>query len=242
MSNINNYYELFKDKEDKTISIKLMKEAYRTALEMRKIELELYWKRATYFFVFITATLAGIYFVFNNSNDAKENDILTLCLSIFGQFVSLGWLSANRGGKFWIENWEKHVDLIEDYITGPLYKSIFNSDNYKKFKFNQAYPFSVTKINHIISFVVSILFLVINLILFKKSIFDTCKLCTGLIYLYSFLSSLAIYISIFYIYYFFSKSPPVSNDSDCDKDGIQHKKFKITSKISISCRNYSKTD
>ncbi len=36
-----------------------VKKALELALEIRKFEIELYWKRATYFWAFITIALAG---------------------------------------------------------------------------------------------------------------------------------------------------------------------------------------
>ena len=44
------YEKAFEDKEEK---------ALEHALDIRKFEIELYWKRATYFWTFIGATLAG---------------------------------------------------------------------------------------------------------------------------------------------------------------------------------------
>lgn len=49
--------EKYKEKflKDKEINA----QALQQALEMRKYEIEYYWKRATYFWTFIAATLAG---------------------------------------------------------------------------------------------------------------------------------------------------------------------------------------
>lgn len=44
------YEEAFRGKEEKALN---------QALDIRKFEIELYWKRATYFWTFIGATMAG---------------------------------------------------------------------------------------------------------------------------------------------------------------------------------------
>jgi len=50
------------------------------ALEVRKFEIELYWKRTTYFWAFIASSFAG-YFVVIKLEDFKE---LTIIVYIFG--------------------------------------------------------------------------------------------------------------------------------------------------------------
>ena len=46
-------------------------EALKYALEIRKFEIDLYWKRATYFWTFIAAALAG-YFLIQKSEGAAN--------------------------------------------------------------------------------------------------------------------------------------------------------------------------
>lgn len=104
------YKELFP--EDKA------KEALKVALDIRKFEIELYWKRATYFWTFIAATFVG----FNAVQGSSDKEFLKFLLSSLGFVLSFGWVLANRGSKQWQENWEHHVDHLEDGTTGPLYK------------------------------------------------------------------------------------------------------------------------
>ena len=105
------YAEAFEGKEE----LALMQ-----ALDIRKFEIELYWKRATYFWTFIGATMAG-FLAIQASNSENKQD-LSVILSCLGVVFSFGWVCVNRGSKFWQENWEKHVDVLEDKVTGPLYK------------------------------------------------------------------------------------------------------------------------
>ncbi|WP_318345685.1 RipA family octameric membrane protein [Flagellimonas baculiformis] len=118
------------------------------ALETRKFEIELYWKRSTYYWAFIASSFAG-YFVVLNLKDHKE---LTIVVSTIGLFFSIGWYLANRGSKFWQKNWEAHVDLLEDEEIGPLFGTILNPIPIKLGKLAGEYPFSVSKINQILSF------------------------------------------------------------------------------------------
>ena len=74
-----------------------------------------------------------------------------------GFVFSFAWFCANRGSKRWQENWENHVDLLEDEITGPLYKIVVSRPPATDFAqkttnlLTGPAPFSVSKINQIIS-------------------------------------------------------------------------------------------
>jgi hypothetical protein len=95
------------------------------ALETRKFEIELYWKRATYFWTFIAAALAA-YGVIRASKDIEpyERTLLSVLVSVLGFVFSFAWQAVNRGSKHWQENWENHVAILEDDIIGPLYKTV----------------------------------------------------------------------------------------------------------------------
>jgi hypothetical protein len=69
-----------------------------------------------------------------------------------------------RASKRWQENWEKHIDYLEDEITGPLYKTLYYSG--KRY-------YSVSGINKILAWVVFVTwcFLVIQYIYAKCNIF-----------------------------------------------------------------------
>jgi hypothetical protein len=93
-------------------------EAFKVALDVRKFEIELYWKRATYFWAFIAATFIG----YNAVQNSPDKDFLKYLLSGLGLVLSFGWFLANRGSKKWQENWEHHVDHLENDVVGPLFK------------------------------------------------------------------------------------------------------------------------
>lgn len=103
--------------------VTMQKEALERAWKNRDFEIELYWKRATYFWAFTAATFTGYFFVLRFAQDIA-NPYLELVLSIMGFAFSLSWYLVNKGSKKWQENWEKHIDMLEDEITGPIYKSV----------------------------------------------------------------------------------------------------------------------
>jgi len=139
----------------------IRKSALDIALDVRKFEIELYWKRATYFWTFIAAALAG-YGAIQASSIINKTD-LSVILSCLGVVFSVGWLCVNRGSKKWQENWENHVDMLEDKECGPIYKVVLTRskpsglDENIQHILNGPSPISVSKVNQIISLYVSIL-------------------------------------------------------------------------------------
>lgn len=134
------YQEYFRNKQKR-------REALKQALDIRKFEIDMYWKRATYFWAFIAAAFAA-YFVVLASKDidsAKQNFMLFLICGL-GFMFSFSWLLVNKGSKFWQQNWENHVDFLEDDMMGPLYKIVIER-NGKMTKRR----YSVSKVNLILS-------------------------------------------------------------------------------------------
>jgi len=163
------YLNLFRvDKDVPSADKSLQEKALNFALDIRKFEIELYWKRAGYFWTFIGATLAGFFAVQNsNVNDKTFWSVVIGCL---GFVFSFAWYCVNRGSKQWQENWENHVDLLEDNIIGPLYKVVTRRPKEKstwyqsegiwaRFKMiiTGPAPFSVSKVNQIVSLFVTLL-------------------------------------------------------------------------------------
>lgn len=94
--------------------------AFEVAADIRKFEIELYWKRATYFWAFIALVFWGYFSLATENNSEKWHLLL---ISGIGIAFSYAWYLVNRASKYWQENWEHHLDLLEDGITGPLYKT-----------------------------------------------------------------------------------------------------------------------
>ena len=118
------YDELFK------ADINIHKEALKQAYEIRKFEIELYWKRATYFWTFIGATFVGYAAFYNAASSSTapnpNRDFILILISCVGFVFSVAWHCVNKGSKYWQENWENHVELLEDQVFGPLYKTRTN--------------------------------------------------------------------------------------------------------------------
>lgn len=127
-------------------------EALKIAVDTRKFEIELYWKRATYFWAFIAVSFTANFAVFS-MDSLSEFKFLTIVTSIIGLFFSIGWYFVNRGSKFWQENWEMHVSSLEDDLIGPLFKTVRPPED----KFSQllkGYHFSVSKVNQFLSLII----------------------------------------------------------------------------------------
>lgn len=140
--------------------------ALEYALDTRKFEIDLYWKRATYFWTLIAATFAG-YFVLGAAAGREDNFPeafmpLIFLVTCIGLLLSLGWYLVNRGSKYWQENWERHVEVLESDVIGPLYKTTLSHDGFKRRKFWDGYPYSVSKVNQLISlFVLAVWFVLV---------------------------------------------------------------------------------
>jgi len=130
------------------------KAALDRAHDIRKFEIELYWKRATYFWAFSAAALAG-YFTTSGGADSL-NTYIICCL---GFLFSLSWYLVNRGSSYWQRNWEKHVDLLEDETDGPLHKLVIARDKFRIFDLSGPYRFSPARINTTLSLMFVVLWL-----------------------------------------------------------------------------------
>ena len=119
------------------------------AYELRTFEIEHYWKRATYFWGFQIAIFAAFGFLLREiSTKGSSTGWHPVALALAGLGVLTAWASylSARGSKFWQENWERHIDMLEDKIEGRLHKTVW-LDRGKS-------SFSVSRINQWLSFYV----------------------------------------------------------------------------------------
>lgn len=70
---------------------------------------------------------------------------IDLYLVLLGFLFSLSWWLVILGSKCWQQNWEAHIDRLENYVSGPIYKTIYYSGD----RF-----YSVSKLNEIMAIVV----------------------------------------------------------------------------------------
>lgn len=135
--------------------------ALERALDIRKFEIDLYWKRATYFWAFIATALTG--FIIIQASPSTNKADLSVLLSNLGIAFSFAWLCVNRGSKQWQENWENHVDMLEDKVQGPLYKVVLSRRKPKGMKewalhlLTGPSPISVSKVNQLIGLYITAL-------------------------------------------------------------------------------------
>ncbi|MEP1094042.1 MAG: hypothetical protein ABJG78_02970 [Cyclobacteriaceae bacterium] len=134
-----------KEKELKE-SGEMHKNALDRAWQNRDFEINKYWQRAAYFWGFIVLLFGAYIAIARTAVEKKEstNVELELYVVLLGIIFSLAWYLVNLGSKRWQENWEGHIDELENTITGPIYKSIYKTGTF----------YSVSKINGILSFAV----------------------------------------------------------------------------------------
>jgi hypothetical protein len=142
-----------------------LERALAQAHDARKFEIDMYWKRATYFWAFIGASFVGYAAFFNGDH---PHAFAALLMSEVGFVFSYAWFLVNRASKAWQENWENHVELLEDLVTGPIYKLTAKrpdgaSDFGTKVENLLTSPLrnSVSKINAIVSLHVCVVWIVL---------------------------------------------------------------------------------
>jgi hypothetical protein len=136
--------------------------ALEHALDIRKFEIELYWKRSTHFWTLIGASFAA-YGVLSAASANPDRRHLVVLVSSMGVVLSMAWYCVNRGSKRWQENWENHVDLLGDDVIGPLYRTVVQRTATSELPsgrpnslFRTPAAYSVSKINQIVSGFVTI--------------------------------------------------------------------------------------
>jgi len=114
----------------------MQRAALDRAYELRTFEIGLVWARATYFFTGQAAIFAAFALLI------KEDDVAAVfiagALAILGSMTAwLGHLAAH-GARFWQQNWEHHIDLLEDELEGRLHKSIVQNRGDLRFSVSRA--------------------------------------------------------------------------------------------------------
>ena len=138
---MSDYKAVFSDNKTNVASEEKSKQekAYERAADIRKFEIDKYWSRTGYFWAFIVsiygayfAVLTTMYKIESNgqSPSFSHGEIPLLILAALGLFFSFSWYLANKASRHWQENWEEHMNLLEDEITGPLYKTFLADKSY----------------------------------------------------------------------------------------------------------------
>ncbi|NIF20134.1 RipA family octameric membrane protein [Candidatus Pantoea multigeneris] len=121
-----------------------LKESYDKAHDIRKFEIELYWKRTTYIWTLVAALitacaiLAADYYRVHDTESLKDSalsetrNLLLASLagvSFFGVIITITTSFILKSGEYWQKNWEYHVSLLEPLFSGRLYSSLLDKDN-----------------------------------------------------------------------------------------------------------------
>lgn len=104
------------------------RQALDRAWSVRNFEIDLYWKRSLYFWGFQVAFLAGAGVAIGMLNEADSQIepfllVFGALLSLLGCISATLWAALERGSKDWQDNWERHIDLLEEEFTGAIYKT-----------------------------------------------------------------------------------------------------------------------
>lgn len=155
-------YNLKFEANDKDSEI--LKAAFNQVSDIRKFEIELYWKRAAYFWALIAVAFAGYFSILSSAN-IPSKFFLSFVVSCIGFVFTFAWFLSSRGSKYWQENWENHLDLLEDKITGPLYKTLLERpgyDNLAEKLITGPMSVSVSKINQWVCFFIVIVWFLLT--------------------------------------------------------------------------------
>lgn len=138
-------YKVMEEKRD------MLLKAYNKAWENRDFEINKFWTRAAYFWGFIVLAFGGYLTLLTGSNTKDAIRMhLDLYLLLLGFLFSITWYLVILGSKNWQRNWEHHIDFLEDYVSGPIYKTIY---------YSKKGSHSVSKLNEMMAIFVVIVWL-----------------------------------------------------------------------------------
>ncbi|GAB6392627.1 MAG: hypothetical protein MdMp014T_2000 [Treponematales bacterium] len=127
----------------------ILEAAYKKAWETRDFEIDKLWTRAAYFWGFIAAIFAGYIAVITGEHNEKAVAMhLDLYLILLGIIFSFAWLLVIKGSNRWQRNSEAHIDYLEDFVSGPFYKTCWyaKKKNGKKVSYPGALIVEINKV------------------------------------------------------------------------------------------------
>ncbi len=136
------YFEVLLDKKKDNngilflddVDLAKIKAAYDSAHDIRKFEINLYWQRSTILWTFIPLLAASFSYCMltflkdiANSNPNEHIIIVTLMIfiSALGVTFSSLWFLMLQSSKYWQENWEFNISILEKYVSGNIHKIHF---------------------------------------------------------------------------------------------------------------------
>ena len=143
--------EIFKElKNDYGINL------YDKILDLRKFEIENFWKRSLFFWGTIAIILASYF-------GAKVNPKFLVFVSLMGFLYNIIFSLSIRGSKYWQEHWETMAILNENELNFKLLKSETSTYISLGNKHFISFPhrFSVSKLTMLLSDLTTILWLLL---------------------------------------------------------------------------------
>jgi hypothetical protein len=168
------YIKMF-DGNDDLQDITKLKNAHKLAWETRNFEIDKFWIRTAFFGGFTVLIFNGYINILSASEPILIKN-LDICLIYLGIIFSVAWLLSVLGSKSWQENWEAHIDMLEDKITGPLYKTIYCK---KALRF-----YSVSTVNEFLVYVIIVTWILLLVLSIKpiKNISEIdCEITIGIV-------------------------------------------------------------
>ncbi len=123
--------------------IQKLEDKFKTSLEIRNFEIDLFWKRSLFFWGFIASAFVAF------AKLHQDHSEYTILLANFGMVCSFAWTLANRGSKYWQENWEKKLFNSEKHIMEGFFSKPDNRED-KSFPYYNK-RFSVSKLAIVLS-------------------------------------------------------------------------------------------
>ncbi|WP_148049885.1 MULTISPECIES: hypothetical protein [unclassified Enterobacter] len=129
--------------------------AFEKAHDIRKFEIGLYWQRSAYLWGFISVLTAVCAYCFTKLLDPISYNqkaiiaFISLVTSLVGVVFSDMWVKLSSSSKYWQENWEYHINILEDYISGNLHKIHFhnNSKPYKRYSIHDIFNTIIRRVS-----------------------------------------------------------------------------------------------
>ncbi|MDQ7959847.1 hypothetical protein [Flavobacterium lindanitolerans] len=119
---------------------------YDKVLELRKFEIENFWKRTLFFWGTIAIVLAGYF-------SSKIEDKYLIFISLIGVLYNIIFTLSIRGSKYWQEHWETIAVIYENKLGFDLFKSETSAYIDMKNRNVVTYPYrvSVSKLTMLLS-------------------------------------------------------------------------------------------
>lgn len=149
-------------------------EQYKIALDIRKFEIDLYWKRALYFWAFIITFLGAYSATFISSNIAVPYvNLVRVVICLLGFVINYCWYEVCRGSKYWQENWEAKVIDFEKELGIDVYRSQKQIKSTSGILSNNRS--SISDLNQFVSFSFLLLWICISIVSIYFDISGICK-------------------------------------------------------------------